>query len=356
MRILGQIAGAIGVAAMLCCAANAQESAPKPPPPPPAPERPKAWSIGADKLANAPTRDIKVDASIPEYSRAAGVSGTIRSTGSSVLSNLLFRWSSEFKLIYPSAEVEITGGGSESAPIALSAGTADLAPMSRPMNAREIEAFKARFGYEPTRITVALDAIAVYVHKDNPLQSLTLKQLDEIFSTTQKRGGTSARVWGDVGATGAWAAREIALRGPNRTQGIYSVFRDAVLQGGEFRFEMRAEPVASSIVQAVGTSPDAIGFASYFYASARTRSLAIAADDPASALPPTQEHVLSGRYPLTRKLYVYVNKKPGTPLATTPQELLRYICSRAGQEVVARDGNYPLSAALVRDECAGALR
>lgn len=352
MRFPYQIGGAFGVVAMLCCAASAQETAVKPP----APERPKAWAIGAEKMASTAPPDIKVEASIPEYVRAPGVTGTIRSTGSSVLSNLLFRWSTEFKTIYPGAEVEITGGGSESAPIALTAGTADLAPMSRPMNAREIEAFKSRFSYEPTRLTVALDAIAVYVHKDNPIKSLTFKQLDEIFSTTQKRGGTSARVWGDVGATGAWATREIELRGPNRAQGIYSVFRDAVLQGGEFRFEMRAEPVASSIVQAVGASPEAIGFASYFYASARTRSLAIATDDPASALPPTQEHVLSGRYPLTRKLYLYVNKKPATPLATASLELLRYICSRAGQEVVARDGNYPLSAALVRDECAGALR
>jgi phosphate transport system substrate-binding protein len=342
---------AASMVAALASPSAAQEALAKPPV-----ERAKAWSIGADKLQNAVPPAIKVDANIPEYVRATGVGGTIRSTGSSVLSNLLFRWSTEFKSIYPGTEVDITGGGSESAPIALTAGTTDLAPMSRPMNAREIESFKTRFGYEPTRITVALDAIAVYVHKDNPIQALTFKQLDQIFSTTQKRGGTSARVWGDVGATGTWAAREIELKGPNRTQGIYSVFRDAVLQGGEFRFEMRAEPVASSIVQAVGATPEAIGFASYFYASARTRSLAIAIDDPANALPPTQAHVLSGRYPLTRKLYVYVNKKADTPLATAPLELLRYICSRSGQDVVARDGNYPLSAALVNAECAGALR
>jgi phosphate transport system substrate-binding protein len=352
MRSRWRTALALGVAAMLGASANAQERTAKPA----APERPTAWSIGADKLKSEAAPVITVDASIPEYVRATGVSGTIRSTGSSVLSNLLFRWSTEFKSIYPGTEVEIVGGGSESAPIALVAGTSELAPMSRPMNAREIEAFKTRFGYEPTRITVALDAIAVYVHKDNPIRALTFKQLDQIFSTTQKRGGTSARVWGDVGATGAWAAREIELKGPNRTQGIYSVFRDAVLQGGEFRFEMRAEPVASSIVQGVGASPEAIGFASYFYASARARPLAIATDDAATALPPTQEHVLSGRYPLTRKLYVYVNKKPDTPLATGPLELLRYICSRSGQDVVARDGNYPLSAILIREECAGTLR
>jgi phosphate transport system substrate-binding protein len=321
----------------------------------PTPERPKTWAIGNDKFVERQAPTIKVDPAIPEYSRAANVSGTIRSIGSSVLSNLLSRWATEFKLVYPAVELDVTGGGSESAPIALVAGSADLAPMSRAMNAREIESFKQRFGYEPTRLTVAKDAIAVYVHKTNPIESLSFRQLDEIFSTTMKRGGSSARTWGAVGASGSWAAREIELFGPNRGQGVHSVFRDAVLQGGEFRFEMRGEPVSSSIVQAVGASPNAIGFASYFYASARTRSVLISSGE-GEAVAPTQEHVLSGRYPLSRRLYVYVNKRADTPLPTATLEFLRYVCSRAGQQVAARDGNYPLDAKLVREECAAALQ
>jgi phosphate transport system substrate-binding protein len=320
---------------------------------------PQVWKIGADKLDAAPSARIKTDATIPEYTRAGNISGTIRSTGSSVLSNLLFRWSSEFKLIYPGAEVEITGGGSESAPVALVGGTADIAPMSRPMNAREVESFKSRFGYEPTRVTVALDAIAVYVHKNNPVKSLSFRQLDQIFSNTRKRGGAPAKTWGaieKITLPEKWAATEIELKGPNRTQGIYSVFRDQVLQGGEYRFEMKAEPVASSIVQAVGADETAIGFASYFYASRRTRTLDIAAEENGPAVGPTQQNVLDGTYPLARKLYIYVNKAPNAPLAATPLELLRYICSQSGQNVVARDGNYPLSAILVENECTAPLR
>jgi phosphate transport system substrate-binding protein len=319
------------------------------------PGLPKNFAVPKSAAEASPPIKIKVDAAIPPYRKAASLDGTVRSIGSSTLSNLLLRWTTEFKLLYPGVEVVVTGGGSDSAPTALLAGTAELAPMSRPMRATEIAAFKAKFGYEPVRITVGLDAIAVYVNKNNPLKNISLKQLDGIFSATHRRGSEPLKTWGQLGLPGDWQEREIELKGPGRAQGIYSLFREMVLEGGEFRFDMRAEPVASSIVQGVGTSDAAIGFASYFYDSQRTRPLAISATGEAPFTPPDQASVVSGAYPLARSLYVYVNKPALTGMNKAAAEFLRYICSNSGQELSARDGNYPLSATLAKGECLAPL-
>ena len=313
---------------------------------------PKAYAVPADaKAAPDIALPITLDPAIPAYTRQPSLTGTINSTGSSTLSNLLFRWASDFKLTYPNVEINIVGGGSDTAPVALIAGTADLAPMSRPMNATEMAAFKTKFGYEPTRVTVALDAIAIYVNKKNPLKKISLKQVDAVFSSSYKRGATPVKTWGQLGLTDDWQSRTIELKGPSRAQGIYGLFRELALDGGDFRFDMRPEPVASSIVQGVGADEKAMGFASYFYASARARALAVAKTDEGQFVLPTQDGVLSGKYPLSRMLYIYVNKPANGALPTVARELLRFICTEPGQAVVARDGNYPLSAALANKEC-----
>ncbi len=318
---------------------------------------PKAYVVPAGaKPAPDVSLPITLDPALPTYTRLPTLTGTVNSTGSSTLSNLLFRWASDFKLAYPNVEINIVGGGSDTAPVAIMAGIADLAPMSRPMSATEIAAFKTKFGYEPTRVTVALDAIAIYVNKKNPLKQISLKQLDAIFSSTNKRGAAPIKTWGQLGLDGDWQSRTIEPKGPSRAQGIYGLFRELVLDGGDFRFDMKPEPVASSIVQGVGADEKAMGFASYFYASARARPLAIAKSDNGPFVLPTQEGVLSGAYPLSRMLYVYVNKPPTGSLPAAARELLRFICSEPGQAVVARDGNYPLSAALASKECLGQIQ
>jgi phosphate transport system substrate-binding protein len=327
----------------------------------PAPTRGSVPSAGLPKTFAVPgdakpppdvSLPIILDPALPPYSRASSLAGNVNSIGSSTLSNLLFRWATDFKLLYPGVEINIVGGGSDTAPVALIAGTADLAPMSRPMNATEIAAFKTKFGYEPTRVTVALDAIAIYVNKNNPLKQITLKQLDGVFSSTYKRGASAIKTWDQLGlADGKWQSSKIDLKGPSRAQGIYGLFRELALDGGDFRFDMRSEPVASSIVQGVGADEKAMGFASYFYASARARALAVAKADDGPFILPTQDGVLSGAYPLSRMLYVYVNKPPNSALPQVTRELLRFICTEPGQAVVARDGNYPLSAALANKEC-----
>jgi len=224
--------------------------------------------------------------------------------------------------------------------------------MSRPMSDAEVERFRVKFGYLPTRLTVAMDAIAVYVNKHNPLSRISFRQLDAIFSDTRKRGGSPIRTWNEMGLSGEWIGRPILLKGPSPLQGLYSIFRSSVLNGGTYRLAMRPEPVASSIVQAVATEDNAIGFASQFLAAARTKTLAIAENDAGPYVLPTAEHSGDGSYPLARKLFIYVNRAPGMALSPLTREFLRFICSAQGQEITALGGNFPLDADLARRECA----
>jgi phosphate transport system substrate-binding protein len=302
------------------------------------------------------TTTLQLDAALPDYRKADNVNGKLVSIGSSALTQLMNRWSDELKRIYPSLEFEITGGGSGSAPPALLEGKAELAPMSRPMNANERAAFRTKFGYEPTEITVGVDALAVFVNKNNPLKQISLRDLDAVYSLTRKRGGEEIRTWGQLGLTGEWAAQPIRVFGANSTQGMYALFRADVLDGGEYRFDVRTEPVASAIVQGVGADDLAIGFASHVFTSARAKPVAVSKEPNGAAIFPTQTTAASGEYPLARKLFLYINRKPGTPLPSALNAFVSYVCSKQGQGVAVELGNYPLSAALAEKECVSAVK
>lgn len=317
-------------------------------------ETPPGWPK-AKQTIETEAAPITVDARLADYRRVDKLDGKIRSVGSSTLSNLINRWSEAFKLLYPTVEVDITGGGSSIAVAALLENRADLAPMSRPMNAKELSDFEAKFGYPPTRITVALDAIAIYVNKSNPLEALTLTQLDSVFSASHKRGGESIKTWGQLGLSGEWADLDIQPKGPAKTHGMYTVFKEMVMGNGEYRYDLKSEPVSTSIVQNVGAEKSAIGFASYFFSSRRTRPLALSPTDGGPYFLPTQQNCLAGKYPLARFLYVYVNKKPGTTLNAVTGHFLGFICSKQGQETSAKEGNYPLNANVSVKECFGNL-
>jgi phosphate transport system substrate-binding protein len=297
---------------------------------------------------------LQADAALPDYRRGGAVSGKINSVGSSTLTQLINRWADELRRIHPGLEFEVTGGGSGSAPPALLEGRADIAPMSRPMNAAEIATFRGKFGAEPTRITVGLDALAVFVNKNNPLKQISLQQLDALFSLTRKRGGTEIKTWGQLGLTGQWADQPIRIYGPQSTQGMHSLFRADVLQGGEYRYDMRTEPVASGIAQSVGADDYAIGFASHVFTSARARALAVSAEPGGTPVQPTQLTAADGSYPLARGLYIYVLRKPGTPLSPALATFIQYVCSRQGQEGAAELGMYPLTVELAQKECLAA--
>ncbi|MEJ2668978.1 MAG: substrate-binding domain-containing protein, partial [Gammaproteobacteria bacterium] len=163
--------------------------------------------IGAS-LSMSASAKTEVDAALPTYEAVSGVSGSLSSVGSDTLANLMTFWAEDFKKIYPSVNIQIQAAGSSTAPPALTEGTSSLGPMSRKMKDKESEAFETRYGDKPTAVPVAIDALAVFVHKDNPIKGLSIAQVDAIYSATRQCGyDQDIRTWGDLGLTGAWQAR-----------------------------------------------------------------------------------------------------------------------------------------------------
>jgi phosphate transport system substrate-binding protein len=293
---------------------------------------------------------VKVDAKIGEYKSVEGVSGTITSKGSDTMNNLMTLWGEGFKKFYPAMTIEIKGEGSSSAPPALIDGTANFGPMSRTMKDKEIDDFEKKYGYKPTAIPTSIDMLAVYVHKDNPLQNLTLQQVDAIFSKTRKGNFEKDIVtWGDLGLTGEWASKPISLYGRNSASGTYGYFKEHALFKGDFKDSVKEQPGSSSVVQGVTSDKYGIGYSGIGYKTADVRAVPLALDAKAKPVEASLENAYSGEYPLARFLYLYVNYKPGTELDPLRREFVRYILSRAGQEDVVKDGYYPLTAKLAAD-------
>ncbi len=288
---------------------------------------------------------------LPTYERVSGISGNLSSTGSDTLANLMTLWTEAFKKEYPNVNIQVQAAGSSTAPPALTEGTSNFGPMSRQMKDKEIEAFEARFGYKPTAVRVAVDALAVYVHKDNPINSLTIPEVDAIFSVTRRCGGTTdVTSWGKAGLEGNWAERPVQLYGRNSVSGTYGYFKQVALCSGDFKNTVNEQPGSASVVQAVASSLNGIGYSGMGYVTSGVKALALAEEAGADAIPADAEFVASGEYPLSRYLYVYVNKKPNTPLPPLEQEFLRLVLARQGQEIVAKDGYIPVSARIASRE------
>jgi phosphate transport system substrate-binding protein len=279
----------------------------------------------------------------------AGVSGNLNSIGSDTLNNLMTLWAEGFQAAYPNVKIQIEGKGTSTAPPALIEGTAQLGPMSRSMKQAEIDLFEAKYGYKPTEIKVAIDALAVYVHKDNPVKSLTLNQVDAIFSSTLKGGGPAIERWGETGMTGTWANRPISLYGRNSASGTYGFFKDVALKGGDYKATVKEQPGSSSVVQGITSDLAGIGYSGIGYMTSGVRAVPLAGAD-GQAYGPTVENAVSGKYPLGRFLYIYVNKKPGQPMDKLTSEFMKFVLSKEGQEVVVKDGYFPLPAGPATSE------
>ena len=293
-----------------------------------------------------------VDPELPEYEPASGVSGSINSIGSDTLNNLMTLWAEGFRGEYPNVSVEIQGAGSGTAPPALVEGTANFGPMSRPMRGTEIEEFEDNYGYEPTPIRGAIDALGVFVHQDNPLECLSLQEVDAIFSSTRSGGADAAiETWGDAGLDGDWADRPIAMYGRNSASGTYGYFRDVALFGGDYSADVREQPGSSTVIQGVASDINGIGYSGIGYATADVKALEIRGDD-GECYAPTGENAVSGDYPIARFLYIYVNKNPNEDLDPLRAEFIRYVYSRQGQEDVVRAGFFPVVNALAEQELA----
>ncbi len=296
---------------------------------------------------------VKVDAGLPSYKPVSGVSGSLKSVGSDTMNNEMTLWAEGFAKHYPNVKVEIEGKGSTTAPAALIEGTASFGPMSRPMKEKEIDDFEKKFGYKPTAIASSIDMLAVYVHKDNPIQSLTLQQVDAIFSRTRKGGGDKDLVtWGDLGLTGDWASRPISLYGRNSASGTYGYFKEHALFKGDFKDSVKEQPGSSAVVQGVAGDLAAIGYSGIGYKTADVRAVPIAKDAKSKVVEATPENAYTGEYTLARFLYLYVNHKPGTQMDPLRAEFLRYMLSKEGQTDVVKDGYFPLTARLAKAQLA----
>ncbi|MBV1915237.1 MAG: phosphate ABC transporter substrate-binding protein PstS family protein [Pseudomonadales bacterium] len=291
---------------------------------------------------------VEVDPALADYTKAQGVSGNLSSVGSDTLANLMTFWAEEYKRQYPNVNIQIQAAGSSTAPPALSEGTSNLGPMSRKMKSKELAAFESKHGYKPTAIRVAIDALAVYVNKDNPIESLTIPQVDAIFSVTRKCGGTSdITTWGQVGLTGSWANRPIQIYGRNSVSGTYGYFKKKGLCKGDYKSNVNEQPGSASVVQSVNTSLNGIGYSGIGYKTSGVKAVSLTKKPGKPFVAATAENALNKTYPLSRYLYVYVNKHPEKPLAPLEREFIKLVLSKVGQNIVIKDGYIPLPASVV---------
>ncbi|CNE73263.1 phosphate ABC transporter substrate-binding protein PstS [Yersinia rohdei] len=270
------------------------------------------------------------------------LSGNLSSVGSDTLANLMSLWAEDFNHHYPGVNLQIQAAGSSTAPAALVAGATQIGPMSRPMKAAEIAAFTQRYGYPPLAVPVAVDALVVFVHQDNPLDKITFSQLDAIFSQNPHCGEPHRIVrFGELGLGGDWAARSLQRYSRNSASGTYGFFKHRVLCDGDFINNVNELPGSASVVQAVAGSLNGIGYASMGFRNSGVKALSLAAKGQDFVLP-TAENVKNGHYPLSRYLYLYINKAPGQPLEPLVAAFLERVLSPEGQERVTQDGYLPL--------------
>jgi len=301
-------------------------------------------------LALVEKSSSQVDPNLPDYERVSGVSGNLGSIGSDTLNNLLQLWAEGFREIYPNVNIQIQGAGSSTAPPALVESTAQIGPMSRPMRQSEIQAFENRHGYAPTEVRVAIDGLAIFAHRENPIEGLTMKQIDGIFSSTNRLGGSTINTWGEAGVKDSdWRNRPISVYGRNSASGTYGFFRDTALGGGDFRSAVAEQPGSSAVVQSVGSNRFGIGYSGYGYRTSGVKVLKVAAEEGGEFYAPSPETVVNGDYPISRFLFLYVNKAPNEKLDTLTYEFLRYALSKQGQEIVDRDGYFTLSASVANE-------
>ena len=299
-----------------------------------------ATALPAAALAQA----VQLDPALADHKQVSGVSGSLKSIGSDSLNNLMTLWAEGFRASYPNVQIEIEGKGSTTAPPALVAGTAHFGPMSRPMKGAEIDSFEKKFGYKPTAIRTAVDALAVYVHKDNPIKCLSLQQVDAMFSKT-RRGGEKADIttWGQLGLTGDWAARGISLYGRNSASGTYGYFKEVGLFNGDYKDSVKEQPGSSTVVQGVASDMAGVGYSGIGYKTADVKAVPISAKSGETCYDATAENAYAGDFPIARFLYVYINRNPAQPLDPVRAEFIRYMLSKQGQQATLKDGYFPVA-------------
>jgi phosphate transport system substrate-binding protein len=294
---------------------------------------------------------MKVDPALAAYKSTGGVSGNLSSIGSDTMNNLMTLWGEGFGKFYPAVKLQIEGKGSSTAPPALIAGTAQLGPMSREMKGTEVDQFEKKFGHKPVGLRTAVDALAVFVNKDNPIKCLAVEQADAIFSKSRRHGyKEDIKTWGQLGLTGDWANRPISLFGRNSASGTYGFFKEHILKNGDYKDEVKEQPGSASVVQGVTVDRYAIGYSGIGYATAGVRAVPLAEKAGGACVEATADNAYAGKYPLARFLYVYVNRAPGKALDPLMREFVRFVFSKDGQEAVIKDGYFPVPSTIAKEE------
>jgi phosphate transport system substrate-binding protein len=311
-----------------------------------------AWACFSTTFAvrTAAALDQEIDPALKPYAKVTGeVAGSVKCVGSDTMNNLVALWAEGFKKFYPSVQEGIEGKGSASAPPALTEGTCTFGPMSRDWKPSEIDTFKEKHGYAPTVVPVAIDMLAVFVHKDNPLKSLSVQDVDAIFSKNRTGGGKNEiRTWGDLGLEGEWKDKPISLYGRNATSGTYGYFKEHALFKGDFKPTVKEQPGSSAVVQAVASDKYGIGYSGIGYATADVRAVPLAAKQGGAAIATEPKFAYSGEYPLSRFLYLSVNHKPGGAIDPLRGEFIRYVLSATGQADVKKDGYLPITGPIAK--------
>jgi phosphate transport system substrate-binding protein len=306
-----------------------------------------------------PFASVNVDTNLARYNPQAQVTGSIKVRGSETMYPLLSRLSLEFQRRQPKVSIDVKGGGSTKAieeflqpplyktgKIALREERANqfwFLASSRELFDAEIKQFTVENGYEPVAVPVAVDAVAVYVHKDNPLPGLTLDQIDAMFSTTRKRGAKVALSrWGQLGLPDGWEQAAIQLYGRDRRSGTRAFFQEHVLAGGDFVPTLHEEPGAASVILNLGRDQLGIGYSGLGLQSSTVRVVPLAENEGMPFVTPSSSTVQDQTYPLRRVLYLYVNKDPKGSLPAAAHEFLAFLMSQEGQEAVIKAGFFPL--------------
>ena len=319
--------------------------------------RPSLWCVAllGALVSTSPSayadEAITLDPALKGYAKVSGVSGNVNSIGSDTLNNLMTLWAEGFRKQYPNVKIQIEGKGSSTAPPALIEGTAQLGPMSRTMKNTEVDTFERKFRYKPTAFPVAIDALAVYVNKDNPVQGLTMAQVDAIFSKSRRWGHKeNIQSWKQAGLEDDLGNSPISIYGRNSASGTYGFFKEHALKNGDFKDEVKEQPGSASVVQSVSEDQAAIGYSGIGYLTSNVRAVPLAEKDGAPFKEASQHNADDGSYPLWRHLYLYINKAPNKPLDPIVEEFIKFIYSKEGQKVVVKDGFFPLKSAAIEQE------
>lgn len=294
-----------------------------------------------------------IDKALVPYKKVKGITGNLKSVGSDTMNNLMTLWAEKYMSYYPNVKIEIEGKGSSTAPAALVSGTSHFGPMSREMKAKEMDDFEKKYGYKPTGLRTSMDMLAVYVNKDNPIKCLSMEEVDAIFSKTRKRGyPKDITKWGDVGLTGEWADKPISLYGRNSASGTYGYFKEHVFNNGDYKDSVKEQPGSSSVVQGVTSDKYAIGYSGIGYKTAGVRAVPLSAKKGGKCIEADAANAYTGEYPLARFLYLYVNYNPKTGLDPLRAEFIKMIFTKNGQEVVIKDGYFPITKKIADEELA----